>query len=105
MPEPTTEICRPDSPSEGTGLSLADLPVEDAQLIDQTCVDFEKALKEELYKTGLLLSTDPFFEAVAEGLRPVLRGELQRIEEDWWPRLPGYETLRFLGEGGMGRAW
>jgi hypothetical protein len=30
---------------------------------------------------------------------------LQRVADEWWPRLPGYETLRFLGKGGMGRVY
>jgi serine/threonine-protein kinase len=105
VPEPTTEIRRPENPPPGDGPSLADLPFEDARLIDQTCADYENALKEELDKTGLLLSHEPFLEAVAERLRSVLRRELGRVEEDWWPRLPGYATLRFLGRGGMGRVY
>jgi serine/threonine protein kinase len=105
VPEPVTEIYRPENPSQGDGLSLADLPVEDAELIVQTCEDYENALVEELGKTGRPLSPDPFLEALAERLRHVLRRELERLKNEWWPRLPGYETLRFLGKGGMGRVY
>jgi hypothetical protein len=105
VPEPTAEIHRPETPSQGDGLSLSDLPGEDWKLIEPPCKDYEKALKEELRKTGQPLSPDPFLAEVAERLRPVLRRELLRVEEEWWPRLTGYETVRFLGEGGMGRVY
>jgi hypothetical protein len=39
VPEPTAETHRPETPSQGDGPSLADLPCEDAQLIDQACED------------------------------------------------------------------
>jgi hypothetical protein len=92
---------------------LGDLPIEDAHLIVQTCEDYQEALNNELHKTGLPLPHKRFLEtvALAERLRPVLCRELRRVEEAWcfeeawWPRLPDYETLRFLGEGGMGRVY
>jgi serine/threonine protein kinase len=105
VPEPTTEIHRPADPPQGDGLSWADLPLEDVHLIDQNCRDYEEALHRELHASGRPLSLDPFLGAAAERLHPVLRRELGRVEEEWWPRLPGYETLRFLGEGGMGRVY
>jgi serine/threonine protein kinase len=105
LPEPTAEIHRPDTPLQGDGLSLGGLPVEEASLIDQACLDYENALRKELRKTGQPLSPDHFLEAVAERLRPVLFRELLRVEQDLWPRLTGFETVRFLGEGGMGRVY
>jgi hypothetical protein len=105
VPEPPTEIHRPENASQGDGLSLADLSVEDGKLVDQACVDYENALIEELDTTGLPLSPDPFLGAVPERLRPVLRRELRRVADEWWPCVPGYETQRFLGKGGMGRVY
>jgi serine/threonine protein kinase len=110
VPEPATEIHRPENPSQGDGLWSAVLPVEDEELIVRTCEDYEKALIEELHTSGrLLLSLDPFLEKVAERLRSALRRELLRVEmrvkEEWWPQLPGYETQRFLSKGGMGRVY
>jgi serine/threonine protein kinase len=106
VPEPTTEIHRLEDLPQGDGLSLRDLPVQDWGPIDKTCRDYEKALIEELHTSGRpVLSLDPFLAQVAERLRPALRRELLRVEEEWWPRLPGYETLRFLGKGGMGRVY
>jgi serine/threonine protein kinase len=110
VPEPTTEVHRPADPPPGGDLSWADLPLEDAELIDQTCREYENALLQELRTSGrLVFSLDPFMAKVAERLRPALRRELQRVElrveEEWWPCLPDYETLLFLAKGGMGRVY
>jgi serine/threonine protein kinase len=83
----------------------SDLTLEDADRIHRDCLAYEESLKEELQKSGRPLSLDPFLDAVPEALRPVLRRELLAIEREWWPCLPGYETLRFLGNGGMGRVY
>jgi serine/threonine-protein kinase len=98
--QPLTEVPRRESPPEE-----ADLSVEDRKLIEPTCIAYENALIAELKKSGLPASSDPFLEAVPERLRPALRTELRGVEDDWWPRLPGYETLLCLGGGGMGRVY
>lgn len=85
--------------------SWNELPSEDGNRIHQECLAYEKALVQELDKSGRPPPLDRFVDALPEPLRPVLRRELLAIEREWWPCLPGYETVLFLGMGGMGRVY
>jgi serine/threonine-protein kinase len=85
--------------------SLSGLGATDADAVDRVCDGYERALAAALRRGEPPPPTGPFAEQVAPPLRPTLARALERLRAEWWPQVPGFELVRLLGEGGMGRVY
>ncbi len=80
--------------SEGPGAAL---PLEDQYRIDEICDELDRRLGR-----GERPCVDDLVGSAPTHLRPHLRAELEKLEREYYPEMPGFEVERRLGKGGMG---